>query len=77
MPVVKQVKSYAVMHYQDGTTRINVYFTDGTWDYYINLDPPRAMLIMDILRNEKPVSWTDPNKILWTGHEPVGEAEGA
>lgn len=77
MATVKQVSTYAVLHYQDGTTRINLYFADGTWDYYTNLEPARALLIIDILRNEKPVSWTAEQKILWTGHEPVGEGESA
>ncbi len=64
------------MPYAGGAARINVCFTGGAWDYCINLDPARAMLILDTLRNEKPVSWTGPNKILWTGQEPVGEGEG-
>ena len=72
---VKTIKQYAILHYRDGTTRINVYFTDGTEDFYIGLDPARALLIIDILRNEKPVSWTEGPDILWTGHEAVGEGE--
>jgi hypothetical protein len=72
----KQIKNYAVMHYRDGTTRINVYMTDGTWDFYIGLDPVRAHHIIDLLRNEKPVYWTEGPDILWCGREPVGEEEG-
>ena len=76
MPVKKTVSKYAVLHYRDGRTRINLYFTDGSWDYYFELDPARAALLIDILRNEKPVYWTHPQDILWTGKEPVGEEEG-
>ncbi|WP_288068246.1 hypothetical protein V7O61_06890 [Methanolobus sp. WCC1] len=54
-----------------------MYFTDGTWDSYKDLEPTRAMLIIDMLRNEKPVYWTEGPDILWTGREPVGEEEGA
>ena len=76
MPTKKTIEKYAVLHYKDGRTRINLYFTDGSWDYYFELDPARALLLLDILRNEKPVYWTHPNDILWTGKEPVGEEEG-
>ena len=72
---VKQIEKYAVLHYRDGTTRINIYFTDGSWDYYIKLDSARALLLVDLLRNEKPVFWTEGPDILWTGREPVGEEE--
>ncbi len=77
MATVKTVKEYSVLHYRDGSTRINIYFTDGTWDYYINLDTARAQFLVDLLRNEKPVYWTEGPDILWTGREPQGEGEGA
>jgi hypothetical protein len=76
MPTKKTISKYAVLHYKDGRTRINLYFTDGSWDYYWELDPARALLLVDLLRNEKPVYWTEPQNILWTGKEPVGEEEG-
>jgi hypothetical protein len=77
MATVKVVKEYTVLHYRNGTTRINIYFTDGTWDTYTQLDSGRALLLLDILRNEKPVFWTEGPDILWSGREPVGEEEGA
>ena len=73
--IVKQIEKYAVLHYRDGTTRINIYFTDGSWDFYTKLDPAKALLLVDLLRNEKPVFWTEGPDILWTGREPVGEEE--
>ncbi len=76
MATRKEVQKYAVLHYRDETTRINIYFTDGSWDCYKKLDSNRAMLILDILRNEKPVYWTEGPDILWSGREPVGEEEG-
>ena len=33
------------------------------------------LLLLDILRNEKPVYWTEEGGIVWTGKEPVGEGE--
>ena len=72
----KKITDYAVMHYQDGTTRVNLYFEDNTWDHYIDLKPMRALLIVDILRNEKPLYWTEGVDILSTGREPVGEEQG-
>ena len=64
MPVKKTIKEYAVLHYREGKTRINIYFTDGSWGYYLDLDPARAMFIVDLLRNEKPVFWTEGPDIL-------------
>lgn len=77
MATIKVVKEYTVLHYRNGTTRINIYFTDGSWDYYTDLNSDRALLLLDILRNEKPVFWTEGPDILWSGREPVGEEEGA
>ena len=76
MATKKTVEKYAILHYRDGRTRINLYFTDGTWDYYYDLEPARASLLADLLRNEKPVYWTEGPDILWIGREPVGEEEG-
>jgi hypothetical protein len=73
--MIKTIKEYSVFHYTNGTTRINVYFSDDTWDYYTDLDSTRAILLLDILRNEKPVKWTEGAKTLWAGREPVGEGE--
>ncbi|RLD50756.1 MAG: hypothetical protein DRJ05_19225 [Bacteroidetes bacterium] len=76
MATKKTVEKYAVLHYRNGRTRINLYFPDGSWEYYYDLDPARASLLIDLLRNEKPVYWTEGPDILWTGREPVGEKEG-
>lgn len=76
MPTRKTVSNYAFLHYRDGRTRLNIFFTDGTYDYYFDLEPARASFLADLLRNEKPVYWTHPQDILWTGKEPVGEEEG-
>jgi hypothetical protein len=73
MAVKKTASKYAVLHYRDGRTRINLCFTDGSRDDYYELSPQRTMLLVDMLRNEKPVYRTEGHDILWTGREPVGE----
>src|SRR5262245_50417958 len=72
---VKTVTQYALLSYTDKTSRINIYFSDGTEAAYVGLDAMRARLLLDILRNEKPVFWTEGAEILWTGREPMGEEE--
>jgi hypothetical protein len=41
------------------------------------VDAARAVLLVDLLRNEKPVSWSEQAKVLVIGDEPVGEEEGS
>jgi hypothetical protein len=76
---LKQVKTYAVRHYDDGSTKITLAFTDGTSKSLKveKADAARAVLLVDLLRNEKPISWSDNVKALVVGNEPVGEEEGA
>ena len=71
----KEIESYSVLHYRDGTSRINLHFADDTYEHYDAIDAARATLLLDILRNEHPVYWTAEQEILWTGKEPVGEGE--
>jgi hypothetical protein len=76
---LKQVKTYAVRHYDDGSTKVTLAFTDGT-SKSLKVDKPdaaRAVLLVDLLRNEKPISWSDNVKALVVGNEPVGEEEGS
>jgi hypothetical protein len=76
---LKQVKTYAVRHYNDGSTRITLRFTDGTSNSLKveKADAARAVLLVDLLRNEKPISWSENVKVLVVGDEPVGEEEGS
>jgi hypothetical protein len=76
---LKQVKTYAVRHYNDGSTKITLRFTDGTSNAMKveKADAARAVLLVDLLRNEKPVSWSEQAKVLVVGDEPVGEEEGS
>jgi hypothetical protein len=76
---LKQVKTYGVRHYDDGSTKIALAFTDGTSKSLKveKADAARAVLLVDLLRNEKPISWSDNVKALVVGNEPVGEEEGS
>ena len=74
-PSRKRLSPISVLHYQSGTSRINPHFADGSFSHHADLDPGRALLLIDILRNEKPIYWTDEEGILWTGKEPVSEGE--
>ena len=69
MASIKQIKEYTVLHYRDGRTRINLYFTDGSWDFYSDLDASRASLLADLLRNEKPVYYSVDRQIVFV-HRP-------
>ncbi len=49
---------------------------DSGQSYQLTVDNPQEMMLMvDILRNEKPVSFFSRTKAISTGPEPVGEAE--
>ncbi len=37
--------------------------------------PVEFQIVVDLLRNEKPVWWDDPTKRLYAHQEPVGEGE--
>ncbi len=44
---------------------------------HINIDSPcEARLLVDVLRNEKPVYYDTENGLVMTGMEPVSEGEG-
>ncbi|NVM27730.1 MAG: hypothetical protein HWN65_02720 [Candidatus Helarchaeota archaeon] len=75
MAIQKEIKEYALLHYKTGKTAVHLFFKDGSKETYADLDPARALLVVDILRNEKPVYWTAGPDILSTGKEPVGEEE--
>ena len=71
----KEIVEYSVIHKLDGSTQINLFFEDGVRHSLSNLDPARALLLVDLLRNEKPMFWSKGPNIIWTGREPVGEGE--
>ncbi len=73
----KRVTHYAVFHNIGKTSSINIYYQGGGADTIKNLSIEEASYIIDLLRNEKPISYDHSRKRLSTLHaEPIGEGEG-
>jgi hypothetical protein len=70
-----EIKKYSIFTYANNTARINLYLKDGNEAHLTDLDQMRARLLINILRNEKPVYWNPQSATLWAGREPVGEEE--
>lgn len=72
----KIVTHYAVFHNVGGSSEINVYYQGGGADTINGLGIAEARHIVDLLRNEKPMSYDAERKRLSTwSTEPVGEGE--
>ncbi len=72
----KRVTHYAVFHNVGNTSSINVYYQGGGADTIKNLSIEEASYIVDLLRNEKPMSYDHSRKRLSNLNvEPVGENE--
>ena len=71
----KRVEYYQIVHRSNGKTSITLKFADDTGHDYMDLGPAEALLMIDMLRNEKPVFWHADNNYLYTKMEPVGEHE--
>ena len=70
--MAKEVQTYYVSRFVDGRVYIGLTYTDGTCYTLHARDANDAMLLVDILRNERPV-YVDSHGTLYTGLEPVGE----
>lgn len=72
----KTLTHYAVFHNVGGKTSIVVYYDGGGADVIRDLDFQEAGYMVDLLRNEKPMSYDASRKRLSTLHpEPTGEGE--
>jgi len=72
----KKVTHYAVFHNVGGTSSINMYYDGGGANNVPNLSIEEAAYIVDLLRNEKPMSYDHSRKRLSNySAEPVGENE--
>ena len=72
----KVVLQYAVFHNIGGTSGINFYYQEGGADSVSGLSVAEAGYIVDLLRNERPMSYDHSLKRLSTWNtEPVGEGE--
>ncbi len=60
---------------EDNKGRIQFALADGTGGQ-VELDSAQeGLLLLDLLRNEKPVFYDAANDLIMTGMEPVGEGE--
>jgi hypothetical protein len=72
----KVVTQYAVFHNIGGSSDIVVYYQGGGADSVTGIPFIEAAFIVDLLRNEKPMSYDASLKRLSTyTPEPVGEGE--
>ena len=72
----KRVTHYAVFHNIGGETTVAVYYQGGGAGSIRNLGIEEASYVIDLLRNEKPISYDHSRKRLSTlNAEPVGENE--
>jgi hypothetical protein len=72
----KVVTHYAVFHTIGGSSDINFYYQGGGVNFVRGIPFAEAAYIVDLLRNEKPMSYDHSRKQLSTfTAEPVGEEE--
>jgi len=72
----KIVSQYAVFHNIGGDSSIVFYYQGGGADTVTGIPYSEAMFIVDLLRNETPMSYDHSMKRLSTySPEPVGEGE--
>ena len=71
-----RVSHYVVKKIINGKSTIDLRFTDGTSTSLTGLGNDEARFVIELLRNEKPINFLKPQKLLTFGEiEPVGEAE--
>ena len=72
----KKVTHYAVFHNIGGTSTVIMKYDSGAADQVQNLSIEESSYIVDLLRNEKPMSY-DHNlgRLSTLNYEPVGENE--
>ena len=76
MKELKQVKSYSIFYrHLDHSGMIYLNMKDGSGQHFAFHSEQEASLILDLLRNEKPVFYDPVHEMLATGMEPVGEGE--
>ena len=57
---------YVIVYWSGGSKQ----FPEGSF-----ANPAEFQIVVDMLRNEKPVWWDEPTQRLYVSNEPVGEGE--
>lgn len=71
-----RVTHYVVKKVINGKSTIDLRYNDGTSASLTGLSNDEARFVIDLLRNEKPINYLKPQKLLTFGEiEPTGEAE--
>ncbi|MBD3229853.1 MAG: hypothetical protein GF329_16845 [Candidatus Lokiarchaeota archaeon] len=76
--VLQKVKKYAARWDINGHRGLVSVLYDakgGDWEHIIIKDPMEFFVVVDMLRNEKPVMYDDQKIHVMTSDEPVGEEE--
>ncbi len=60
---------------EDNTGVVQLALANGTGATLEPDSPQEALLLLDVLRHEKPVYYQSQNQIIMTGLEPVGEGD--
>ena len=72
----KEIEQYAFYwHYKGNEGYIQLLLADGTTGQVQIDSAAEGSLLLDVLRNEKPVYWDSDHELIMTGLEPVGEGE--
>ena len=71
----RRVVEYGVNHFPSETTYFRLKLDTGGWKTVMIKDPMVSANWVDLLRNESPVHVVEETSVLFTGVEPVGEAE--
>ena len=71
----KQIKAYKAYWRPEKNYGVLTIYYDTTYSQQKIESPQEMLLVLDILRNEKPVSFHTDTKAIATGAEPVGEEE--
>lgn len=75
MSSTAQILEYGVNLFADGQAYFRLHLSTGDWHTVHLTDPAIARNWMDMLRNEGPVHLVPQTNVIFTGREPVGEAE--
>ena len=74
---MQKIMRYSVVYrHQNDAGMIHLIMEDGSGQHFNFHSTQEALLLLDILRNEKPVYYDYEHEIIATGFEKVGEEEG-